>query len=207
MFHDVVLLFIAGVWILVGGYMLLSIFNAFCFKKIKEYALLETVWTIIPGIVLIILGVPSLQLLYQTEEWVFLDTTVKITGHQWYWTYDYVDFKNLEYDSYILPQEELQKNRFRLLEVDNNLVLIGPSDCRLLVTAADVLHAWTLPSLCIKIDAVPGRLNQVILHLEKSGLFYGQCSELCGVNHRFIPIALEVVSPLLFKLWLNINWK
>lgn len=129
--------------------------------------------------------------------------TLKAIGHQWYWTYEYSDFKKLEFDSYIISQQNLNKFNFRLLEVDNRTILPYISHIRLLTSSADVIHSWTIPSSGVKIDASPGRLNQIRFNLNRTGIFFGQCSEICGANHRFIPISIERVSPKIFIQWIE----
>lgn len=129
--------------------------------------------------------------------------TLKTVGHQWYWSYEYADFLNIEFDSYIIPTNELQDNSFRLLDVDNRTVIPINSQIRTLITAADVIHSWTVPVLGVKADAFPGRLNQVNFFITRPGLFFGQCSEICGANHRFMPIAIESVKPNKFINWLK----
>lgn len=173
--------------------------------NITHHATLEIVWTLIPVFILASIAVPSLGLLYAIEERSPAEHTVKIIGHQWYWSYEYSDLykstETLGFDSYMIPASELKKGTLRLLEVDRRLILPSQTEIRLLVTAADVLHSFAVPSLGVKIDAAPGRLNQVNLFIYRSGVFYGQCSEICGVNHAFMPIVVEVVSPSLFKWW------
>ena len=179
------------------------IINNFINKKTIELQSLEFIWTIIPGVILLFLGVPSLKLLYETENLINNDLSVKVIGHQWYWSYELRDFNNVEFDSYIIQETDLQIGIFRLLEVDNRLVLPINTSIRFLITAADVLHSWAVPSISLKIDATPGRLNQIFSRFLTSGLFYGQCSEICGRNHSFIPIVIESTSLLLFKNWLR----
>lgn len=162
---------------------------------------LEIGWTFIPILVLIFLALPSLRLLYLIEEDLAPTLSLKTTGNQWYWSYDYADFIDLEFTSYIIPEEDLEKGQIRLLEVDNRIVLPLNTQTRILVTAADVLHSWTIPRLGIKADAVPGRLNQLLVFPKIPGIYYGQCSEICGANHSFMPISLEVV-----RLNHFINW-
>lgn len=169
-----------------------------------EFKFLEFIWTLIPCFFLIFLGIPSLKLLYFSENILKNPRiSINITAHQWYWSYDYSDFKNLEFDSYILPKIELIQGIYRLLEVDNRVVLPFNSLIRFIVTSRDVLHSWALPSLGIKVDANPGRLNQICSLRLSSSINYGQCSEICGANHSFIPILVEFTSPLAFKSWIN----
>lgn len=128
--------------------------------------------------------------------------SIKAIGHQWYWSYEYTDYKNLDYDSYIIPLNESKPFNFRLLDVDNRITVPFITQIRLIVTSADVIHSWAIPSLGIKIDGTPGRLNQISFRINRAGLFYGQCSEICGANHRFIPIVIERISPNYFFKWI-----
>jgi cytochrome c oxidase subunit 2 len=145
-----------------------------------------------------IIAIPSFALLYSLDEVINPSMTLKVIGHQWYWSYEYSDSSNpkniLNFDSYMKSEEDLTLENFRLLEVDNRIVLPIKIHIRLLVTAADVLHSWAVPSLGIKVDACPGRLNQVFLFLKREGVFYGQCSEICGINHGFMPIVVQGVK-------------
>lgn len=159
---------------------------------------LELFWTIVPSFVLIFIGLPSIRLLYLLDEVYTPAITLKTIGHQWYWSYEYSDFLNAEFDSYIIPSGESTEEIFRLLDVDNRTVIPINAQVRTLITAADVLHSWTVPSLGVKADAVPGRLNQVNFYSNRPGLFFGQCSEICGANHRFIPIVIERVPAKTF---------
>lgn len=170
-----------------------------------EAQTIETIWTILPAIILLFLALPSLRLLYLIDEVRNPLVTLKAIGHQWYWSYEYSDFKNLEFDSYILPTEELTPGQYRLLEVDNRAILPITAEIRLLVTAADVIHSWTIPRIGVKADAIPGRLNQLGFTLIRPGVFYGQCSEICGANHSFIPIVVESVNYNRFLKWLTLN--
>jgi len=172
-------------------------------RFILEGQIIETVWTIAPAIILVFIAIPSLRLLYLIDEIHNPVLTLKTVGHQWYWSYEYSDFNKLEFDSYIVPQEDLQTNMFRLLDTDNRVVLPINSPIRIIVTAADVLHSWTVPRLGVKSDATPGRLNQVRFSINRPGILYGQCSEICGANHRFIPITIERVSTNQFINWVS----
>lgn len=151
----------------------------------------ELIWTILPAIVLVLLALPSLQILYIIDEIDEPDLTLKAIGHQWYWTYEYTDFKDLSFDSYITPTTDLPLGHFRLLEVDHRIVIPIESPIRVIITADDVLHSWAVPALGVKTDAIPGRLNQTSFITTRPGVFYGQCSEICGANHSFMPIVVE----------------
>nr|AER58773.1 cytochrome oxidase subunit 2 [Dendrocincla merula] len=162
---------------------------------------IELVWTILPAIVLVMLALPSLQILYMMDEIDEPDLTLKAIGHQWYWTYEYTDFKDLSFDSYMIPTSDLSLGNYRLLEVDHRVVIPMESPIRVIVTADDVLHSWAVPSLGVKTDAIPGRLNQTSFITTRPGIFYGQCSEICGANHSFMPIVVESAPLNYFENW------
>ena len=168
-------------------------------------SLLEIVWTIFPAILLLIIAVPSFSLLYSLDELIDPTISLKIIGHQWYWSYEISDFSlnnaDIEFDSYMISSDDLTLGAFRLLEVDNRVILPVNTHIRLLITAADVLHSWAVPSFGVKVDACPGRLNQASLFIKREGVFYGQCSEICGVNHGFMPIVVKAVSPETYTKW------
>lgn len=167
---------------------------------------IEIIWTIIPAIVLIFIALPSLRLLYLLDEIIIPSITLKTIGHQWYWRYEYSDFNSIEFDSYIIPLNEIGINNFRLIDVDNRIVIPFNMKVRILITAADVIHSWTIPSLGVKVDGTPGRLNQSHFIINRPGLFFGQCSEICGANHSFIPIVIERVNLNYFINWIK-NYK
>nr|AHA82045.1 cytochrome c oxidase subunit II [Aegypius monachus] len=162
---------------------------------------IELIWTILPAIVLIMLALPSLQILYMMDEINEPDLTLKAIGHQWYWTYEYTDFKDLTFDSYMVPTTDLSPGHFRLLEVDHRMIVPMESPIRIIVTANDVLHAWAVPALGVKTDAIPGRLNQTSFITTRPGVFYGQCSEICGANHSYMPIVVESTPLTHFERW------
>uniref|UniRef100_UPI0029224868 cytochrome c oxidase subunit II n=1 Tax=Sapajus nigritus TaxID=867366 RepID=UPI0029224868 len=162
---------------------------------------IEMIWTILPAIILIMIALPSLRILYMTDEFNKPYLTLKAIGHQWYWSYEYSDYEDLFFDSYIMPTYYLQPGEFRLLEVDNRTTLPMEADIRMLISSQDVLHSWAVPSLGVKTDAIPGRLNQAMLASMRPGLFYGQCSEICGSNHSFMPIVLEFIYFQDFEVW------
>lgn len=174
-------------------------------QYILESQPLELFWTIVPAFILIFIGLPSVKLLYLLDEVYKPAITIKTIGHQWYWSYEYSDFINLEFDSYIIPSNERDNNGFRLLDVDNRTVIPIGAQIRTLISAADVLHSWTVPAIGVKADAVPGRLNQVNFTSRRPGLFFGQCSEICGANHSFMPISIERVTPKTFINWIKKN--
>nr|YP_009512689.1 cytochrome c oxidase subunit II [Microhyla taraiensis]AXJ93407.1 cytochrome c oxidase subunit II [Microhyla taraiensis] len=162
---------------------------------------IEMVWTIMPAIILIVIALPSLRILYLMDEISNPDITVKAIGHQWYWSYEYSDFANLNFDSYMIPTKDLTPGQFRLLEVDNRMVTPIGMATRAIITAEDVLHSWAVPSLGVKTDAIPGRLNQASFLISRPGVYYGQCSEICGANHSFMPIVVEALPVPDFLNW------
>uniref|UniRef100_A0AAU6QGH8 Cytochrome c oxidase subunit 2 n=1 Tax=Prionospio sp. 6 MH-2023 TaxID=3059274 RepID=A0AAU6QGH8_9ANNE len=202
-FHDHAMTLIALIMSLVGYAMVSLCFSSLTSRYTYEAQMIETVWTILPAILLLFLALPSLRLLYLMDEVSNPLITIKAIGHQWYWSYEYSDFLNLSFDSYMLPTEDLASGQYRLLEVDNRAILPMQGEIRLLVTAADVIHAWTVPSLGVKADAIPGRLNQLGITITRPGVFYGQCSEICGANHSFMPIVIEAVDHTSFLHWLS----
>lgn len=169
--------------------------------------LIEIVWTVTPSLILVIVAIPSFALLYSIDEIVDPAMTLKCIGNQWFWAYEYSDYvsnddvETLAFDSYMVPEDDLVEGELRLLEVDNRIILPSRTHIRVLVTAADVLHSWAIPALGVKMDACPGRLNQTSIFLNREGVFYGQCSEICGVNHGFMPIVVESVSLDKYVSW------
>jgi cytochrome c oxidase subunit 2 len=204
-FHDHRLLILTMITVIVGYLIGILFFNNFTNRFLLHGQTIEVIWTIIPAIILIFIALPSLRLLYLLDEISKPAITLKSVGHQWYWSYEYSDFKNIEFDSYIIPINEINENSFRLLDVDNRIVLPNNNQIRILITAADVLHSWTVPALGVKVDATPGRLNQTNFFINRVGLFYGQCSEICGANHRFMPIVIERVPTKNFIKWIKSN--
>nr|YP_009701196.1 cytochrome c oxidase subunit II [Idgia oculata]QEQ14402.1 cytochrome c oxidase subunit II [Idgia oculata] len=202
-FHDHTLMILLIITILVGQLMISLFFNKFTNRYLLEGQLIELIWTILPAITLIFIALPSLKLLYILDEVNSPMISIKTVGHQWYWSYEYSDFKNIEFDSYMIPINEMNNWNFRLLDVDNRIIVPFQSQIRMMVTSLDVIHSWTIPSLGVKIDATPGRLNQIGFLTMRTGLFYGQCSEICGANHSFMPIVLESVTPYSFIKWIK----
>nr|QHD19741.1 cytochrome c oxidase subunit II [Epilachna admirabilis] len=202
-FHDHTLLILTLITCMVGYIMTSLFFNKFNYRFLLEGQTIEMIWTILPAITLIFIALPSLKLIYIIDEIRNPLITLKTIGHQWYWSYEYTDFNLIEFDSYMIPSNNLESFNFRLLETDNRTVLPYEAQIRLLVTSTDVIHSWTIPSTGIKIDASPGRLNQMSFTLNRTGMFYGQCSEICGTNHSFMPISIESISPKVFIKWLK----
>jgi cytochrome c oxidase subunit 2 len=245
-FYNYLIIFciIIGIVIFFFLYWIIIHFNKDLNENIKPVQfthsnVLEIVWTIIPAFILVLIAIPSFSLLYSLDELAHPRMTIKVIGHQWYWSYEYsnifenhfnnplneeaellamlgeiyfpkfvgkfpVSFK-INFDSYMKNTDDLLIGDFRLLDVDNTLVLPTRFHIRVLVTSADVLHSWAVPSFGIKVDACPGRLSQASLLLKREGLFYGQCSEICGVNHGFMPIVVRTVTPKLFVGWVCNN--
>lgn len=174
--------------------------------KFTHNVAIEIIWTIIPVIILVIIAVPSFRVLKEAEHIPPSDLTIKVVGSQWYWTYSYPD-NGIEFDSNIIQPKDLKPGQIRLLEVDNRIIVPQGAVVKFLITASDVIHNFAVPSLGIKTDAVPGRVNHAWTKIEKKGVYYGQCSELCGVNHGFMPIAIEVVSKEEFDDWLKSKTK
>nr|YP_003345167.1 cytochrome c oxidase subunit II [Muraenesox bagio]BAI53292.1 cytochrome oxidase subunit 2 [Muraenesox bagio] len=162
---------------------------------------IEIVWTVLPAIILILIALPSLRILYLMDEISDPPLTVKAIGHQWTWSYEYTDYEDLTFDSYMIPTQDLSPGQFRLLETDHRMVVPMESPVRVLVTADDVLHSWAVPALGVKMDGVPGRLNQTAFVTSRPGVYYGQCSEICGANHSFMPIVVEAVPLQHFENW------
>jgi cytochrome c oxidase subunit 2 len=202
-FHDHTILILIIITILVGYLIVILFSNKFTNRLLLHGQTIEIIWTVLPAIVLIFIAIPSLRLLYLLDEINSPCITLKTIGHQWYWRYEYSDFKNIEFDSYIIPTNELNENSFRLLDVDNRIILPINNQIRILVSAADVLHSWTIPALGVKVDATPGRLNQTNFLINRPGLYFGQCSEICGANHRFIPIVIERIPTKNFIKWVS----
>lgn len=165
--------------------------------------LIEVLWTVIPVILLIIIAIPSFRILYTAETIPKADLTIKAIGNQWYWSYEYPDYDDFSFDANMLQDDELSDPSLRLLETDTQIVVPVNKVVKLLITSNDVLHAWTIPAFAVKKDAVPGRLNETWFKAEKTGTYYGQCSELCGPKHAFMPINVKVVSQNEFDDWLN----
>jgi cytochrome c oxidase subunit 2 len=207
-FHYLLLVIQVGIVLLV-----LAIMAYVCFRfnakrnpvpsKTTHNTLLEVVWTAVPIVILVIIAIPGMRLLYFHDRAHDYEMTLKVTGHQWYWTYSYPDQGEFEFDSIMIPDDDLQEGQPRLLTVDNRVVLPVDTNIQVLITADDVIHNWAVPALGMKIDAVPGRTNERWVRIDKEGTYYGMCSELCGVNHGFMPIQVEAVSKEAFAEWVK----
>lgn len=204
-FHNEVMVYLT--FVLLGVFWIM-------FETIREYSknnklishkymlhgtALEVIWTITPAFILIAIAYPSFKLIYLIDEVIDAGITIKVVGHQWYWSYEYSDYADqdgasIEFDSYMVPEADLEEGGLRLLEVDNQLVVPTHTHVRVILTSADVIHCWAVPSLGVKLDCIPGRLNQTGFLAYREGTFYGQCSEICGANHAFMPICVKAVN-------------
>jgi len=208
MYYLVIILFSVG-WILlsiVRNYV--SQKSPISHKYLNHGTLIELIWTITPAVILILIAFPSFKLLYLMDEVSDPSMSVLAEGHQWYWSYQYPDFLDsnnefIEFDSYIVPESDLEEGTLRMLEVDNRVILPELTHVRFIITAGDVIHSFSCNSLGIKCDAYPGRLNQVSVFINREGVFYGQCSEICGILHSSMPIVIESVSLEKFLTWLE----
>jgi len=208
MYYLVIILFAVG-WIIFSvmrNYIINK--SPISHKYLNHGTLIELIWTITPAIILILIAFPSFKLLYLMDEVSDPSVSILAEGHQWYWSYQYPDFLDsndefIDFDSYIIPESDLEEGGLRMLEVDNRVILPELTHVRFILTAADVIHSFSCNALGIKCDAYPGRLNQVSLYINRTGVFYGQCSEICGILHSSMPIVIESVSLDKFLEWLN----
>lgn len=198
LFHDHAIVLLIGISLFVALVGSKFLINKMSSRTMLEAHTLETLWTILPAFLLVWLALPSLRLLYLLDEQRGTGLILKATGHQWYWRYEIPLCDSGRFDSYIVPEADLEEGEYRLLEVDNRAVLPFHMETTVIASSSDVLHAWALPSIGVKIDAVPGRLNTYRMFIQKPGVYYGQCSEICGANHSFMPIVVEAVSLLDF---------
>ena len=208
MYYLVIILFAVG-WILLS---IIKNYSAtkspISHKYLNHGTLIELIWTITPAVILILIAFPSFKLLYLMDEVSDPSMSVVAEGHQWYWSYQYPDFLDsndefIDFDSYIVPESDLEEGTLRMLEVDNRVILPELTHVRFIITSGDVIHSFSCNSLGIKCDAYPGRLNQVSIFINREGVFYGQCSEICGILHSSMPIVIESVSIEKFLSWLE----
>nr|YP_009685624.1 cytochrome c oxidase subunit II [Epiplatys togolensis]QDU24726.1 cytochrome c oxidase subunit II [Epiplatys togolensis] len=200
-FHDHALMIVFLISTLVLYIIIAMVTTKLTNKYILDSQEIEIIWTLLPAVILILIALPSLRILYLMDEINEPHLTIKTMGHQWYWSYEYTDYEELGFDSYMIPTQDLASGQFRLLETDHRMVVPTESPIRILVSADDVLHSWAVPSLGVKMDAVPGRLNQAAFIVPRPGVYYGQCSEICGANHSFMPIVVETVPLEHFESW------
>lgn len=212
-FHNMLLVIITAITVFV---LILLVYVCLRFNKktnpvpskTSHNGLLEVIWTALPVLILVMIAIPSIRILYYVDVTPDAEMTVKVIGHQWYWQYEYPEAKDgsgnsFTFDSYIIKDADIKPGQKRLLEVDNRIVLPINTNVRVITTSADVIHNWAMPALGIKMDAVPGRINETWLNIQRPGIYYGQCSELCGVGHGFMPIAIEAVSKEKYQEWLK----
>ncbi len=205
-FHDFLLYIIFAISLFVLGLLLFTIvrFNEKrnpTPSKTTHNTFIEVLWSVIPIFILVVIGLFSLPLLFRQDDTVTADMTVKVIGRQWYWSYEYPDHGDFTFDAFLIPDDEIKEGQLRLLSTDENLVLPVGKKIRVLVTSSDVLHAFAMPALGAKVDAVPGRTNEIWFDIDKPGMYYGQCSELCGAGHAFMPIAIQAVAQAEFDAW------
>lgn len=170
-------------------------------KQFTHHVMLEVLWTLIPIIILVIIAVPSFRVLYYNDRTENPEMTLKIVGYQWYWNYEYPDHGDISFDSYMVADDEIKEGQTRLLSTDTQVVLPVDTDIQLLISAGDVLHSWTIPAFGVKMDAIPGRWNEAWVRINEPGIYYGQCSELCGKDHAYMPIEIKAVSKEDYKTW------
>ena len=206
-FHSLLLWIITLIALFVLGLLLYVVWRFRASKnpvptRTSHNTLIEVLWTVVPIMILVIIAIPSFKLLYYVDKTHDAELTLKAIGHQWYWSYEYPDSK-VSFDAMVIEDADLKPGQLRLLDTDNRVVLPVHTNIRLLIALTDVIHAWTVPPLGININAVPGRLNETWVNIEREGVYYGQCFQLCGINHGFMPIALEAVSKEAFAKWLD----
>ena len=207
-FHNLLMLIMTAV-VIVVGVLLVTVIWRFRSKKnptpskTTHNVSIEIIWTMIPLFIVMAIAIPSFKLIYYENLSFDPEMTLKVTGYQWYWGYEYPDHGDISFLSYMIPEEDLKPGEKRLLETDSKVVLPVETDIRVLVTGADVIHSWAIPALGIKKDAVPGRISETWLRIDKPGTYYGQCSEICGINHAYMPIQIEAVSKVEFENWVE----
>lgn len=207
-FHDFLMVIITAIVLLVTA-LLIIVMVRFNRKanptpsRTTHNTAIEVIWTVVPVMILVMIAIPSFRLLYKQLSVPEAELTVKATGYQWYWGYEYPDNGDVSFDSNMVADADLQPGQPRLLTADNPLVVPVDTTVRVIVTGADVIHSWAVPSFGVKIDAIPGRLNETWFRVEKPGTYYGQCSELCGQSHAFMPVEVKAVSKEEFNAWVE----
>jgi cytochrome c oxidase subunit 2 len=207
-FHDELLIIITLITIFVMGLLAYVIvrFNARANPvptRTTHNTLIEVIWTVVPVLILVIIAIPSFKLMYYMDRTAKADMTIKVTGHQWYWSYEYPDAGEVGFDSNIIPVDQLKPGQKRLLDVDNRLIVPVGTTVRVLIIGSDVMHSWFVPSFGVQMYAVVGRSNETWFNVENEGVYYGQCNQICGVNHAFMPIVVEAVSKEAFAKWID----
>ena len=213
-FHEYLLFYLIQIGACVFWYLFFGKKNILKSSQFTHESFLEIFWTLAPAVILVFIAMPSFALLYSLDDVFNPELTLKVVGHQWYWSYEYNDYyevgsdfgvMDLSFDSYLISTADLIEGAFRLLEVDNRVVLPINTHIRILICSADVLHSWAVPALGIKLDACPGRVSETSLFLKRTGIYYGQCSEICGVNHGLMPIVIQAVPAKTFFKWLEVR--
>jgi cytochrome c oxidase subunit II len=205
--HDLVLVIITVITLFVAG-LLVWVMWRYSAKRnpvpsrTAHHTVLEIAWTVIPVLILVVMAIPSFRLVYYEDRTRDADLTIKVTAHQWYWEYSYPDKNNIDFSSYIIPDDQLKPGQRRLLEVDNQLVVPVGKNIRVLQTSTDVIHSWFVPSLGVQRYAIPGRTIETWFRVDKPGVFYGECNQICGTNHSRMPIVVHAVTPQEFDAWL-----
>jgi len=194
-FHDHRIIILILITILTLYIMVYSVKSSYYNRFLLDGHDIEVIWTVLPAFILIFIAIPSLKTLYMMEEMAKPTMRLKAIGHQWYWSYEYSDFVNKEMDAFLEESKIM-----RLLNTSSNILVPNITSIRLIVSSADVIHSWTIPSLGVKVDALPGRLNQLYFNIKRPSLLTGQCSEICGANHSFMPIIIESIN---YKYFLN----
>nr|AZL93092.1 cytochrome c oxidase subunit 2 [Arge similis] len=206
-FHDHAMILLIMITMMILYFLISLLLNKFINRNLMNNQMIEIIWTLIPILILIILAIPSIHLLYLTDENMKPLMTLKTIGHQWYWSYEFPNFNNIDFDSFMINSNKNNKNIFRLLDVDNRTIIPNNTPIKMIVSSTDVIHSWTIPSIGVKIDAIPGRLNQININFNRPGLYFGQCSEICGANHSFMPIVMESITMNFFLKWIqNMNY-
>nr|DAZ91226.1 TPA_asm: COX2 [Gammarus fossarum] len=202
LFHDFTMAIMTLITIMVASSLMFTSAYKLTDRLLLQKQTIEIIWTVAPVIILLLIALPSLQTLYLLDDPFSPNITIKAMGHQWYWSHQYPDFPDMELDSYMLPTNSLN-HQIRLLETDNSVAMPTNSKIRLITTSSDVIHSWSMPAFGVKADAVPGRLNQLMFSIKRPGIFYGQCSEICGSNHSFMPIKIEAIPMKNFLHWVT----
>jgi cytochrome c oxidase subunit 2 len=206
--HDLVLVIITLITLFVAGLLVWVMWRYNAKRnpvpnRIAHHTLLEIAWTVVPVLILVVIAIPSFRLIYYEDKTRDADLTIKVTGHQWYWEYTYPDKNNIDFSSYIIPDDQLKPGQRRLLEVDNQLVVPVGKNIRVLQTSTDVIHSWFIPALGVQRYAIPGRTIETWFRASQPGVFYGECNQICGTNHSRMPIVVHAVTPEEFDAWLN----
>nr|UPI55288.1 cytochrome c oxidase subunit II [Mezira sp.] len=200
-FHDHTMMMLIIIMTTISYIMITMFGNNLTNRFLLHGQSIELIWTVLPAMMLMFIALPSLRILYMMDEMLNPSITIKAIGHQWYWSYEYSDFKNIEFDSYM--KSEINKSEYRLMDVDNRVIVPINTPIRMIVTSSDVIHSWAMPSLGVSVDATPGRLNQAFIMINRPTIMQGQCSEICGANHSFMPITMESVPINQFLTWIN----